>query len=65
MVMIRKFLTEFLLLLFMPIPGIGLCLSHPLFAGGPRSVELGAFAFQEQHCLLPGKAQESARGRQL
>lgn len=58
---IKKFLNEFLLLLSMPVPGHGLCLSWPLLARGPRSVELGAFAFQEQHCLLPGKA----RGQQL
>lgn len=45
--------------------GHGLCLSQPLFAHGPRSVELGAFAFQEQHCLLLGKAQEPAHGQQL
>lgn len=65
MVMIRKFLSEFLLLFSMSVPGYGLCLSQPLFARGPRSVELGAFAFQEQHCLLLGKAQEPARGQQL
>ncbi|KAL2296945.1 hypothetical protein Nmel_014996 [Mimus melanotis] len=53
-----------MLLLSMPIPGYGLCLSHPLFACGPRSVELCAFAFQELH-WLPGKAQEPACGRQL
>lgn len=63
--MIKKVLSEFLLLLSMPVPGHGLCLSHPLFARGPRSVVLGAFAFQEQQWLLPGKAQEPARGRQL
>lgn len=63
--MIKKSLSEFLLLLSMRVPDHGLCLSHPLFARGPRSVELGAFAFQEQHCLLLGKAQELAPGRQL